>query len=96
MHIQLVIFRQVLAQGSGGNISRTFAEPAWRAFSEFQQQLQHIPKESCRRIQEIESVLRLLKGPFSLAYIDDNEGEHESNEWLEQAQVESDDELEVI
>ena len=96
MLVRLVIVWQVLAQGSGGSISRSFAEPALHAFADFQRQLQCIPRDSCKRLQEIESVLRLLQGPYSLVYIDDDEGERQSDERFEQAQVESGDELEVI
>jgi hypothetical protein len=88
--------QQVLAQGSGGSVSRSFAEPAAHAFAEFLQQVQHRLQESCKLIQDIESVLRLLKGPLSLSYIDDDEGEQEDKDVLEQAQPESGDELEVI
>lgn len=86
---------QVLAQGSGGCIGRSFAEPAARALAEVLQQLHDAPGDSGKLFQEMESVLRLLKGPGSLEIIDDEECENEGDE-EEQAQPESSDELEEI
>jgi len=44
----------------------------------------------------LESVLRLLKGPDSLAMIDDDVGEYEGDEGLDRAAPESSDEFEEI
>lgn len=90
MRVIIVIFGQVLAQGSGGCISKSFAEPAMRALSEVRRQRQERSEVSSKLIQDIDSVLRLLGGPCSLAVIDDDEGEHES------VSEGSSDELEVI
>ena len=81
---------QVLAQGSGGCIGRSFAEPAARALAEVLQQLHDAPGDPGKLFQEMESVLRLLKGPGSLEIIDDEECENEGDE-EEQAQPESSD-----
>jgi hypothetical protein len=91
-----VTVRQVLTQGSGGSIRRTFAEPASHAFAEFLQQVQRRFNDSCKLIRDIESVLCLLNGPLSLAYVDEDGGEHEGNDGLEQAHPDSGDELEAI
>ena len=83
-------------QGSGGCISRSFAEPATHALDEVRQQLQLRPPESCKLLHDIESVLQLVKGTCSLNIIDDDEGEHEGCQGFERVHPESSDELEEI
>ncbi len=90
MCVLIVIHGQVLVQGSGGYISKSFAEPAIHALSEVQQQRQERSEVSSKLIQDIDSVLRLLGGPCSLTVIDDDEGERGSYSGG------SSDELEVI
>ena len=48
-------------QGSGGCINRSFAEPAAHALAEMRQQLQSRSDECCKLLEDIETVLQLLK-----------------------------------
>jgi hypothetical protein len=82
--------------GSGGCLSRSFSEPATKALLEVCQQLQHRSEQCCKLLQDIESVLRLLKGPCSLSIMDDDKSNHEGCQVLDTVQQESSDELEEI
>jgi hypothetical protein len=83
-------------QGSGGCISRSFAEPAVHALAEMRQQLQSSSLDECCKLREdIETVLQLLK-ETSVAIEDDDEGECASPEGLDQVQPESSVEFEEI
>jgi hypothetical protein len=82
-------------QGSGGCISRSFAEPAVHALAEMRQQLQSRSDECCKLLEDIETVLQLLK-ETSIAIVDDDEGECAAPEGLDQVQPESSVELEEI
>ena len=91
------MFWQVLSQGAGGCINRSFAYPASLALAHIRQHLQHTPEESCKVVKDIDSVLRLLEGPYSLAVIDnDDQVQYQVCEVLEPARTEGLDELEEI
>ncbi len=86
----------MLLLGSGGCITRSFSEPAAKALGEVYQQLQHNSEQCCKLLHGIESVLRLLKGPFSLAIMDDDQNDHEECQVSDNVLQESSDELEEI